>query len=69
MNSKEVAPVPQRCTFCGAGPYHPREDRTFDRFTRQTIIEALWVCGNCGNLFDKGMIRVEKEDSHGKQKT
>lgn len=62
MNKVEVQPIQQRCLQCGAGPWYPREDRTTDRFTKDVVVEAVWHCGNCGNIFARGIIRTEKNE-------
>lgn len=59
---KEVQPVPQPCRFCGTGPWFPRQDQTYDRYQRATIVEAVWICGQCGNLFDRGVLSVKKDE-------
>ena len=46
----------QACTSCGSGPIAPRIERIHDRIQEATIVEATWVCHNCGTRFASGII-------------
>ena len=56
MHEGTVQSVAQVCTVCGAGPVHPREEQSYDRLARETIIEAVWCCSRCGARFAQGVI-------------
>jgi hypothetical protein len=57
MHEGLVQDVCQNCSTCGFGPVRPREEQSVDRFTRETIIEAVWICQRCGNRFAQGIVR------------
>lgn len=56
MYQGEIQPVPQSCTACGAGPWHPQTEQYHDRTRDALITEATWRCGRCGHLFARGEI-------------
>lgn len=53
-----VSSIPQRCSYCGQGPWYPREEDSKDPQTGETITEARWICHNCGGVFKAGITRV-----------
>lgn len=67
MHQGTVQLVPQKCTTCGAGPWHPRTDRQTDRFTGDIIVEATWVCMRCGSKFAAGVVEVIKKPADEKE--
>lgn len=44
----------QTCTQCGMGGIIPRTENSYDRYTQETIIEAVWICHRCGSRFCSG---------------
>jgi len=51
----------QNCSACGQ-PTRPRVDRSYDRLTKETIVEANWCCGRCGHRFASGIVdRIQPE--------
>jgi ribosomal protein L37AE/L43A len=54
----------QSCNVCGQGGVQPREESYYDRYTQETVTEAVWVCYRCGNRFAGGEIsRVKHNES------
>jgi len=58
MYQGTVQPVATRCTTCGAGPFHPKLERTHDRHQQATIVEATWQCGRCGSRYGQGIVET-----------
>ena len=68
MHEGNIRPIAQNCTQCGAGPWHPREEKNYDRYAQVTIVEAKWVCGRCGSLFQKGVIETIPDEKTEQEK-
>ena len=62
MYQGNVQAVAQRCTTCGAGPFHPRLDEQYEAVNKQTVVEASWVCGECGSRFGHGIVEVRPDE-------
>ena len=58
-NVQTVQLIAQCCSHCGAGPWHPREEQSIDRYNNKMITEARWVCGKCGQFFASGVVSVK----------
>ena len=54
------------CTSCGAGGISPRTETSYDRYTQETVTEAVWICSRCGSRFNSGevsRVKVSNEKS------
>jgi PHP family Zn ribbon phosphoesterase len=40
----------------------PREESSYDRFSQETIVEAVWVCHRCGSRFGSGVVSRTKDN-------
>jgi|CryBogDrversion2_1035201.scaffolds.fasta_scaffold522457_1 hypothetical protein len=59
----EIHQLTQRsCTSCGMGGIIPREESSYDRFSQETIVEAVWVCHRCGSRFGSGVVSRTKDN-------
>ena len=52
----------QTCNMCGQPGVQPRTDTQYDRYTRETVTEAYWVCPRCGSRFAGGEISRVKDE-------
>lgn len=50
------------CTQCGMNGIAPRTENSYDRYTRETIVEAVWICHRCGSRFYSGVVSRTKEN-------
>lgn len=53
--------TPISCNQCGMGNIHPRESNYYDRYSKETVTEATWVCHRCGNVINRGEISRTKD--------
>lgn len=56
MHQGNVRLVGQSCSTCGYGPVQPRQESSYDRLNKATIIEAVWICPHCGSRFAQGIV-------------
>lgn len=49
-----VTPKIETCYVCHRGTARPRINEK--RTSTEIVVEASWVCPNCGNLFKRGEI-------------
>jgi len=61
MYQGTINPVRQICSTCGGGPWEPQIQRQVDRFSGDTIVEAVYCCGRCGSKFANGIVEVIKK--------
>lgn len=50
------------CNMCGQPGVSPREEYSYDHFTKENIVEAVWVCPRCNNAFSRGEISRTKSN-------
>lgn len=55
MRQGLVSDSPERCSFCGAGPFRARETRYHDNVLKETVVELDWCCSNCLQRFASGV--------------
>lgn len=51
-----VVPKPETCYSCHKGTARPRENIV--RTHTEIIVEAIWVCPNCGSQFKRGTVSI-----------
>ncbi len=52
------------CNACGMTNVQPREERYYDRYSRETVTEAVWVCPKCNTRFSAGEVSRVKDNEH-----
>jgi ribosomal protein L37AE/L43A len=56
------------CNMCGQSGVIPRTESYIDRFTQETITEAIWQCSRCGARFSSGIVAREKNSNETEQR-
>lgn len=50
---------PLTCTRCGMPGVSPRTSVQYNKYTKETITEAVWTCHRCNSTFNIGEISRE----------
>jgi len=62
MHEGTVQLVAQACNYCGYGVVQPRVSESYDRYAKETIVEATWLCPRCNQTTASGIVERRKDE-------
>jgi ribosomal protein S27AE len=56
MHEGMVQLVSQACRTCGYDTVRPQTNNIYNKWEKETVVEATWICPRCGSHFASGIV-------------